>query len=200
MFAVDNARSRSYRNDPILTDTVFAMARPNEVMSKKIGATNAVAFLGKKHTYLLVEGGDKLSQIARDFSGDSIRLEPRSGQLYLKGKTVWGNLLLSCEVSRDAAQAATDEAKLLAYGFTRNGKSRTYNLSVAVKGTVWPAAKLGKGTPEFTKTREICFYRAPDAIRPPDFQSLITIPLAVVADVALTPVYIAGFVVLVLSN
>lgn len=49
-------------------------------------------------------------------------------------------------------------------------------------------------------SREIAFYNPPDSSPPPDFGKLIIVPLAVVVDAALTPVYLLGFIVVVLGS
>jgi len=194
-----NPRAGAYYGDPVLTDSIFALARPDEVLAKKIEAPGAVAFLGKKQTYLLVEGGAVLSQIASELDGEKITLEPTTQTLFIKDKTVWGSVLLSYAPGKDSVQAAQDVSKLLVHGFKADRRG-IYHLSVTVKGTVWPAAKLGKGVPaEFKTTRAIAFYHPRDSSPPPDLGKLITVPLAVVVDVALTPVYVLGFVVLVIG-
>lgn len=197
--AVDGAQSRkrAYYNKPVSTDTVYALARPDDKLAARIGNDNAIAFLGRERTYLLVEGGDKLSSVAAELNSSRLTLYD-SRKLYIKKDVVWGSLSL---VYRPAKDVSADETnKLATLGFTadRNG---VYQLAVTVKGKSFPAARLNKDMPgSFDKGRKVAFYRSPDSMAPPDLKSLVTVPLGLAVDLALTPVYVLGFLVLVLSG
>ena len=194
-----NQRAHDFYNKPVLTDSVFALARPDAALAKKIGCEGAIAFLGKKRTFLLVEGGAQLSRVAGELDGDKLTVDSAPRQLFIKGKTVWGNVTLNYSPGQNTAPGESDRNKLQALGFKADN-SGVYRLAVPVKGVVYPAAKLGKEVPnDFRKSRDIAFYNPPDSSPPPDLGKLITVPLAVVVDVALTPVYLVGFVVLVLA-
>lgn len=195
-----NHRAADYFGKPVLTDSIYAVAKPDAALARKIGNEGAIAFLGKQHTYLLVEGGTQLSDVARQLDGSRLTLEGMNQQLFCKDKALWGNVSLRYVPGQDEAQRAADQGKLETLGFKAD-KSGVYHLSVVVKGAMFSAAKLRKDLPPgFAKEREIAFYNPPNSSPPPDLGKLITVPLAVVADVALTPVYLLGFVVLVLAN
>jgi len=201
-----NPAADAHYNKPVLTDSVFALAQPDDALAEKIGHEDAIAFLGRQHTYLLIEGGKQLRGIARELDGNKLILEGTPRQLFLKGKVIWGSVSLRYVPGQDAAQEASDKSKFQTLGFALD-KQGVYRLSVAVKGAIYPAAKftskLSKDLPDaFKKSRDIVFYNPPDSSPPPDLGKLailIELPLAVVVDVALIPVYVVGFVVLVMS-
>lgn len=201
MLALDSGHSKKYafHNTPILTDSIFAIGKPDAAMAAKIGNTNAIAFLGKQHTYLLLEGGTQLNDVARNMEGIPLTLGETRGQLFLKKKVLWGNVSLRHTPPKKTIPNELTINQLLANGFKadRNG---AYTLSVPVKGVVFPPAKTDKTPPEILMNpRTVAFYNPPDSSPPPDFEKLITVPLAVVLDLALTPVYLIGFIVVIIS-
>ncbi len=194
-----NPFADSHYRKPVLQDSVYAMARPDAALAKKMGQDGIVAFLGRKHTYLLLEGGVKIEKVAHELGGARLVLEPSTiHQLYRKGDTIWGSITLTYKPD-GVPGVAVDPEKVKALGFVFR-KPGDYTLSVDVKGVVAPAARLKKAIPDsFDKSRDIAFYNPPGSSPPPDVTKLITVPLALVVDVALTPVYLIGFTVLVLS-
>lgn len=76
-----------------------------------------------------------------------------------------------------------------------------YALHIPVKGIVRPPVKLNAAaTKKVQRTYSFALYNPPESEPPPDLGYwLVKMPLAVVADVALTPVYILGALVLVIS-
>ncbi len=201
MLALDSGRSRknAFHNKPILTDSVFAIGKPDAAMAAKIGNTNAIAFLGKQHTYLLLEGGTQLNDVARTMEGIPLTLGDTRGQLFLKKKVIWGNVSLRHQPPRKTTPPELTVNRLLANGFKAD-RQGVYTLSIPVKGVVLPPAKTDKTPPEILMNpRSVAFYNPPDSSPPPNLEQLITVPLAVVLDIALTPVYLIGFVVLIIS-
>ena len=197
---MDNPKADAHFNQPSLTDTIFALAKPDDALAKKIGNQHAFAFLGKKHTYLLIEGGELLTRVAAELDGNKVVLDKRPKEVFLKGKTIWGTISLSYTLDQASPQAIAETSKLLALGFTPDD-SGVYRLAIAAKGVTCPPAKVNEEVAgHFAQSREIAFYNAPDSRPPPDLGKLITVPLAVVVDVALTPVYLFGIVILVLGE
>ena len=103
-----DSRDRSVRaaflNKPVLSDSIFALARPDEALAKKIKNTDAIAFLGKKHTYLLAEGGKELKNIADGkLDGNKLTLEAAPRQLFIKGKMIWGSVSLRYMPGKETA-------------------------------------------------------------------------------------------------
>lgn len=200
-----NPFADSHYHKPVLTDSVYAMAHPDAALSKKMGREGVVAFLGKKHTYLLVEGGDRIEKVAHEIGGARLTLEPGTHQLYRKGDAIWGAITLTYRPD-EGPGSPTDPDKMKALGFVlqkpgaHNVKEGDYILRVDIKGVVASAAKLKKAVPDaFDKSRDIAFYNPPDSAPPPDVLKLITVPLGLVVDVALTPVYVLGLLVVSLS-
>ena len=188
-----NPNAYNHYNKPILTDSIFALGRPNEAMARKIGNTNAIAFLGKQHTYLLVEGGTQLNNITRELEGVALTLGDARGQLFLKQKTVWGRVSLHFTPEKGITPPGVTTNKLLAMGFKADRRG-AYSLTVPVKGVVCPPAKLDKPLlNELSTVRTVAFFNPPDSSPPPDLEKFIIVPLAVVLDLALTPVYLLGF-------
>jgi len=193
-----NPFADSYYRKPVLKDSVYAMARPDAALAKKMGQDGIVAFLGRKHTYLLLEGGVTIEKVAHELGGSGLTLDPDTRQLYRKGNTIWGHVTLTYkpDVASSVPQVLD---KVTALGFVWQ-KSGDYKLNVDVKGVVASASKLKKAIPDsFDKSRDIAFYNPPGSSPPPDVTKLVTVPLALVVDVALTPVYLIGFTVLVLT-
>lgn len=195
-----NPKAYAHYNKPVLTDTIFALGRPDSALAKKIGHEGTIAFLGKQHTYLLVEGGKQLNDVAQAaLDGNRLVLEGTDRRLFLKGDTLWGSVALRYAPEQDAPQRGVEVTALKSLGFKADNKG-VYRMTIPVKGTVCPPAKLKTEVPdELRKSRDIAFFNPPDSSPPPDLGKLITVPLAVAVDVALTPVYVVGFVVLVLT-
>ncbi len=64
----------------------------------------------------------------------------------------------------------------------------------------WVTKVDDKVLTQLTHTRPIAFYNAPDSQVPPDLSKIVLVPLAVVVDLALTPVYVGGLVLFALSD
>ena len=195
-----NSKAHAHYNKPVLTDTVFALGLPDKALSSKLGKEDAIAFLGRKKTYLLVEGGSILAGIAHELDGDKVILENGPRELFLKDKTVWGQLSLRYVPGEGGTLTEEERRKLELLGFGNDG-SGTYRLLLAVQGVAHPPLKVGKDQlpGQFKESREIAFFNPPDSKPPPDLTKVITVPLAIAVDVAATPIYLLGFVVLVIS-
>ena len=196
-----NPHADEHWNKPTLTDTVFAVAQPSAKLAKKIGSDSAFAFLGHTHTYLLVEGGDVLARLAAaKLDGSRVTIEQRPRTLFLKDRTIWGNLTVRYQVDAAAGPTPDERAALAELGF-QSAKPGTYELAVKVNGLCCPPAKVDdKVLTQLTHTRSIAFYNAPDSQVPPDLSKIVLVPLAVVVDLALTPVYVGGLVLFALSD
>lgn len=205
MLAVDNADNKSrkrvkeYHNEVILQDSIYAMAHPDAALAKKIGTSDAIAFLGEEHTYLITTGGEEIINTASKLDGDRLEIDTNNRRLFKKGKTIWGNVLLSYKASTETKEIL----QLRELGFTRDHKTGHYIRAITVAGVVCAPARSDTPLPDKLKrNRDITFYRPGDATPPPglaDLEAIVTIPLAVALDIALSPVYLAGFVLVVLS-
>lgn len=188
-----NPRANAHYNRAVLLDTVSALARPDAKLAKKIENEHAVAFLGEKHTYLLMEGGERLLRVADELDGERIVLEQRPRSLFIKGKTIWGDIALTYQPDPQAGPA---DEPLRALGFTAV-TSGVYRLTIPVAGLLYPPMKI---SPEiaghFKQSRTIAFFNPPDSRPPPDLAKVVIVPLAIAVDIALTPVYIGGLLFL----
>ncbi len=174
----------------VLRDKVFAMAHPDAALTKELGHEDVVAFLGRKHTYLLVEGGGTIEKIAHALGGSGLTLDPGTRGLCYEGENIWGDITLTYKPEKSSRTPATSE-ELKTLGFKLNAPGQ-YTIDVRVAGVVASAAKLKKAVPDqFDTSREIVFYdpKLANFGPPPNILKLITIPAALVVDVALTPVY-----------
>ncbi len=195
-----NSNAYAYYHTPILTDTIFALARPDDALAKKIGNDDSIAFIGKKNTYLLIEGGNQLMNIAKELNGDRLTLD-KSTQLFLKDKIAWGSLSLSYASKENISQDEADIAKLQTLGFKAD-RSGVYRLKVKVKGAVYPAVSVSNDQlQQFKQSRALSFYNPPDSSPPPDLGKLVELPIAIAIDVATAPIQLFGLLgaVLVIS-
>ena len=195
-----NPHASAHFNQPVLTDTVYAVAQPDAKLAKTLGTESAFAFLGHRHTYLLVQGGDVLARLAAaKLDGARVKIEPPPRTLFLKDRTIWGDLAVRYQVDAAAGPTADERAALADLGF-QSAQPGEYSLSVRVNGLCAPPAKVEKNVlTQLTHTRPIAFYNASNSQPPPDLSKIVLVPLAVVVDLALTPVYLGGFLIFILA-
>lgn len=183
----ENPFSKNYHTKPIHQDTIYAMGRPDAALARKLGNDKVVAFLGKKNTYLLAEGGETIEAVGQALGSARLALDPGTRRLYKKGRTIWGSITLTC---KPESPSETELAALSTLKFVRQ-KSGDYTLTIPVKGVTAAPPRFKKAQPEsFDKTFAIDFHNPPYSSPPPDVSKLLTVPLAIVVDVALTPVYL----------
>lgn len=129
--------------------------------------------------------------------GKRLEIDAASRKLYLKDKQVWGEILLTYALGVEAT--STEQAELEKSGFSANGYKR-YQRKIEVAGTITPAIKLtNEQLPKLTTIRPINFYNPRDVKPPDNIGANLLIPVAIVADIALSPVYLAGFLVLLIG-
>lgn len=154
-----NPRADAHYNRPVLEDVVVALARPDAKLAKKIENEHAVAFLGKKHTYLLLEGGELLNRVADELDGERIVLEERPRSLFIKDTTIWGTITLTYKT--DSA-VGSEEERLRALGFTARSAG-LYRREISVQGLLYPPMKI---SPEiagnFKQSRAIALFNPPN--------------------------------------
>lgn len=191
-----NPRADAHFYRPVLTDTIFALGRADEKLARKIGNEHAVAFLGRRHTYLLLDGGEKLLRVAKELDGDRLELVAQPRSIFLSDKTLWGTITLAYQ----PVPGQASRAELLQDLGFMPVEEGSYRLSLPIQGVLYPPVKVG---PElegrFKQTRSIAFYNAPDSTPPPDLSKFVLVPLAVAVDVMLTPVYVGGLLLLVIA-
>ena len=188
---------------PVITDEIVAIGRPDTVLAKEIGQTNVVAFIGLKNTYLLHKGGDELERISHlKLDGKRMDIDAaRSYRLYMKGRQVWGEMILT--YGGGAFVSAEEQAELESAGFTalKGVRNNLYQKKVGIEGVIYPAIKLSEEQmSKLTTHRTFNLYNSKDA-KPPILGKILKAPLivaGVAADIILLPVYLGvGAVVLI---
>lgn len=211
--AATNAASNhsDFYNRPVLSDEIVAIGRPDAEVAKSIGQPDAVAFLGQKNTYLVYKGGAELESIFKlKLDGKRLRIESvvniryadRSSRLYLKDKQVWGNLVLAY-VGDGNGITPEEQAELEKAGFNKQGNDKyvRYDKSIAMEGVISPPVKLSDDqASQLAMHRPINFYNPGDAKPPANIGATLMIPVAVVADVILIPVYLGVAVVALIAS
>ncbi len=197
MIERNNPNAPGYYTSPVSKDTILALARPDAKLAKKIGA-NSIAFVGKKKTYLLVKGGAEIANIEAELDGDRLKLLTDGPSLYLKGRTIWGQVILEYRPRRMPAEDPSERTEwgtheheqLIGLGFERVEPS-SYQVAIDVEGVVKRPMEIGKELQKsFKTTYPIYFYNPPTSNPPPDLSKIVLWPLAVVTDILLLPGYI----------
>ncbi len=192
-----NPYAADHYGKPILTDTICALATPDASLAQKIGR-DAVAFLGKKHTYLLVQGGEELVRVGRELDGEHLTIAGGDRQLFKKDATIWGDIRMTYRIPEAQITDPASSNRLIALGFTPDREGR-FQKFIAVKGVARPPLKTAD-VPAFKKCRDISFFNPPESSPPPDLSKLVLVPLGVATDILLTPVYLFGITLLVISD
>ena len=198
-YRADKAAEFKHFNVPILSDTIFAVGRLDAASAKVLEVPDAVAFLGTKNTYMVLEGGTGLMQAATELDGKRITLTYRSRTLFLKDKTIWGFLTLYYGTEEKQTYSPDEIATLSKLGFVARS-SGSFEKKIEVKGLLYPALALSEEQMQrFKVSRQIDLYNPPDSSPPPDFSRTLIVPLAVAADIVTLPIQFIGFTVFVLT-
>lgn len=214
MAALNAADNHSdFYNRPALTDTIVAIGRPDPALTKDLGHPGAVAFIGEKNTYLIYRGGEELDRIAH-LSLDWQRLQileqggayylpynspVAENRLYLKDRQIWGNLLLVYDSGKELPAAQSGELVQAGFHAPANCKCTRYEKTVKIEGAVYPRLQLSESqVSRLGMRRPLALYNPRDAKPPTNVGATLMVPVAVVADIVLIPVYLGvGVVILV---
>jgi hypothetical protein len=190
----------SSHNNPVLTDEIVAIGRPDASLAEKMGQKNAIAFLGMKNTYMLFKGGEELEQIAQGGLDESrITMSPTNlRSLYLKDQKIWGYGRLVYNGTGEVS--VQEQEKLAKLGFSSSQQPKWYERTVYIEGVVYPAIKLSDKQSLLKDRIPFELYNSPDAKPPTNYAAVVVLPLAVAVDVVLSPVYLLGLVVLVITT
>jgi hypothetical protein len=192
-----------FYHEAILSDEIIALGKLDPALLKELEQPHAIAFIGKKQTYMLYKGGEELEQVSR------LKLDPKrfdtnlngGGQLYRKDDQVWGEILLSYKLSYKTT-SNDEHAELTKAGFVaqQGAYDMLYEKKVYVEGIIYKAVQIPpEQLSKLSSPRPIHFFNPRDA-KPPVLGKILKTPLVVIgvaADVILVPVYI-GVGVLVL--
>ena len=181
-------KQRVKKSKRTFTDTVIAIGQPNEKVTAIVG-DDAIAFIGEKKTYLLTKGGKKLNDLARNLDPDRLKVTSDYEFLNMKDDAIWGDVIARYTVDPDGLAMEEEIAQLKRLGFTDQGYG--YSLWMPVKGQVLPPLKIPPGQINpLSSKRKISFYLVPPGLKIPNPTPLITIPLAITVDAALSPLYL----------
>ena len=191
-----DAKLRAEYDKPAFTDEIVAIARPDAELAKKLNNPHVVAFLGLKNTYVLLKGGEELEAMAQ-LPIDRQRLNVAQSRVFLKDKQVWGQLTVI--YSDGGSLTATERSVLEQAGFAVIGWALK---TVSVEGVVYPAMKLSSEQESvLTRHQHVNFFDPSSSDTPSVNTGYLFIPIAVAADVALTPLYLGlGAVSLVMRH
>lgn len=199
---VSDRAGRTYsvkEGEVLLNDTIVALGKPDAALAQQICNANAVAFFGKAHTYLLVEGGQALLEFSKRLDSDKLSLVPDSKTLFMKDQTVWGSVQFIYQ--GDAASPLSDgeKSQLKALGFTPM-EGNAMRRHVSIKGAVYPAMKLqGAGPTPLHHQRALVLRAPPTTESKPNLSKYAVLPVALAVDVVTAPVQLLGLGVLLLS-
>lgn len=181
----------------VLQDTLLAIARPDAKLAAQLSNPDALAFVGKQHTYLLTTGGQRLLALAKQLDPTRLQLAPDQDSLYLRDGVVWGHVALSytpAEPDREAAQLAT-------LNFERPAQaSGAWQLRHPVQGKALPPVPPAglTNTQTFQRERALTFHAPPTEERTPDLGKYALLPLSVAVDVITAPLQLLGVAILAL--
>lgn len=191
-----------FHNNPILTDEIIAIGRPDPALAQQMKQPNVIAFIGKKNTYMLYKGGDELEKISKlNLDGRRMDIDAsRSRHLYQKDKQIWGDLILTYST------VSNDEISLLDRGsFTAvsGDKSNVFQKKVSIEGVIYPALKIPEDQmSKLTTGRPFNLYNPLDA-KPPILVNILKVPLVIVGvatDIVLIPVYVGATTIFLISG
>ncbi|MDY6993240.1 MAG: hypothetical protein SVR94_11635 [Pseudomonadota bacterium] len=181
-----------------LTDDIIAIGRPDAALRAQIGQTDVVAFLGLKQTYLLFKGGRELERIAQSpLDDERIQIQATNRNLYLQEQKVWGQVGLIYQASEPLS--AEEQQILQALNFSQS-HNRFYR-SVSVAGLVYPPIQLASTQNLLKRRRPIQLYSTQKAAPSIEhYAATALLPLAMVTDVILTPLYLGFGIVVITAN
>jgi hypothetical protein len=183
---------------PVQTDTVLGVGQPNAAALQALGNPNALAFLGRNHTYLLVEGGDLLLQASKRLDGAKVGLA-HERSLYLKGSIFWGSVTLTYPTDAVVSDAERQTLGDLGFAKARTG-ALVYRRVVPVKGHVLPKVPMTAAQLQsFKVRRDIAFYNPPGSAVAPVLRQVVLTPLALATDLVILPVQLGGLAVILIA-
>ena len=199
ILATESGTNYKYTPKLLLSDEIIAIGQPDATLASKLKQPEAIAFIGRKNTYMLFKGGKELQDISRlELDGKRMNIDSsRSRKLYLKDKMVWGELVLTYRLNKD--DTTNDQARLEKAGFTliSSPRNKVYRKRLHIEGITYPALNLPESQlDKLTTHRKISLYD-PHNVEPSfDASKVVLVPLAIAVDVLLTPVYLFAGVVL----
>lgn len=203
----------------LFSDEIVAVGRPDADLAKKLGHEHVVAFLGRKHTYLLHKGGEELEHIAQlDVDPQNISLMgSHITRLNYADDAVWGTVYLSHRVKYERTigspnAAIPDEEKrelqeLEKAGFAveydrQYGRPNWYFKAVEVEGGAQEPIRFSREQLDIlTKRRTVNFYTPSesDSNVARKIKGALLMPGALLVDIVFAPMVVLGFYGVALS-
>ncbi len=186
---------RNYYQNPVLSDEILAIGRPDESLLKQMGISNTIAFLGRENTYMLYLGGEELEQISK-LNLDSKNMTINSHKsLYLKQEQIWGEIKIYFKTGRDVSAEVREALAMGGFSPMKSSSKGdiSYSTTIRIEGVVYPAIKIpDEKISKLHNQRRIDFYNPPDS-SPSILVNVLKAPdiaVAIYADVILAPVYL----------
>lgn len=172
-----------------ISDEIVAYGRPDAELESKLGV-KSVAFLGRQHTYLLIEGGDELLGFAQ-LDPTRLMLMPDGQQQYVsKDNVIWGALRFRY---LPGTEGFTAQERELLKRLQFIPIDTYWAKRVSIKGRVLDAVDVSSGQlPDMVKPRKIVFFFPPATETTPNLGAIALLPLAVAVDVVTAPLQLLG--------
>lgn len=163
------------QGDVVVDDIVLAFGIPNQELANQMGNAKTVAFLGKSHTYLLIEGGPRLAALRQLLDSKRLTLMTNQKKVYIRDQTIWGNLEFRYVAPVSGVFSQAEKEALVKLEFTSVGAS-TYTSNVRITGVMYPALPLSPNTIDLRQGRRVVFYAPPDEEATPDLSAVVKLP------------------------
>ncbi|MEQ1621255.1 MAG: hypothetical protein ABL919_07590 [Methylococcales bacterium] len=197
--ATTAAKNNEFYTNPVISDEIIAIGKPDAALSKAIGHDHVVAFLGKKNTYMLYKGGEELEHISTlHLYGKRLVIDTTTHKnLYVKDKQVWGYIVLT--YAKGLEITPEEQEELIKSGFSQP-EYRTYQKKIEIAGIITPAIQLtDQQIATLATTRPFNLYNPRDVKAPSNIGATMMIPFAVAADIVLSPFYLGVGLILLIA-
>lgn len=173
---------------PILfDDSIFAVGEISPSIKQKIGCKNASMFLGKKNSYLIFDGSERLIQIIKSINGQHLSIDQDDEKMYTKDKKIWGSIRLTYnnpQISPD------EESQLMSLGFQKpksHNRLYQYETSIKITGSIQEAINVKQPDSGFVKPRNFTFRKPAQSAIVPNIKITALMPVAIAVDSATWP-------------
>jgi len=182
---------------PVFTDVIIAAGKPDEASLKKIGASDALVFIGSRYSYLLLAGIEPLMKISRNLEGQYIFIKQPSHSLFYKDNQFWGTLKVGYKYPGELTAKQTEILGDLGFQKERNG---IYLIDIEISGLRFAKTEIPPNQNKALQMKhEIYFYNPPGSVVLPAIGKAILTPVAFAADIITSPVQILGLMYLALQ-
>ena len=191
---------------PVINDTIVAIGQPDKALLEHLGHPKTIAFLGEKHTYFLLEGGEDLVQMSKVLNGNFIHISPEAmrmtedhaivgysenHRMFVKDNKVWGTITLSYHPDGGIPLSNQEVSLLQKLKFTKSKNkedSEIYTKELNFKGVLGPRVDIPQSQTQLLKIKRSISFFAPDGSTiVPTIIGYLALPAAVVADAVITP-------------